>query len=119
MIGTGLATTYNCSIAITHGADLICLTGICNFTFPKNPAFITTGSPKCLRASFFNGKFSSSTFPENKNSIKKCESSYLEYITIFFVLNNKIQKSKDHFYYIPDKRAILSWSVLRCTYFPK
>lgn len=65
-MGIGLATTYNCSITITHGADRICLTGICNLTFPINPAFITTGSPKYLKASFFRGRFSNSTFPEKQ-----------------------------------------------------
>lgn len=64
--GKGVATTYNLSIIMIHGADLICLTGICNFTLPIKPDLISIGNPKFLSAFFFNGKFSNSTSPKIK-----------------------------------------------------
>lgn len=65
--GKGVATRYNCSIIITHGAERICRTGICNLTLPIKPVLICTGKPKCLKASFLRGRFSSSTSPTKIN----------------------------------------------------
>lgn len=65
-IEIGPITTYNCSIAMTHDAVLICLTGTCNLIFPINPDLISIGKPICRNASRFKGKFSNSTSPESK-----------------------------------------------------
>lgn len=59
----GPETMYTSSMLIHHGALRNCRTGICNLIFPMLPLYALIGNPKCLNASFFNGKFSSSTSP--------------------------------------------------------
>lgn len=68
----GPATRYNFSTEITQGSLWSLLNGIWSFILPMNPDFTSRGNPSLLRASFFKGRFSSSTAPVRKRG-QYCE----------------------------------------------